>query len=235
MIRSIGTFWGAWMANSLRTISTAEAAFLADLPQRKINQVVDDKILPSRLYETSPRARRFVPMAAALAKFYFGTESVMAAHARKEILQELVQRVQAMPNHEAVRVLSLSSLGHDSTWRVQPLEYIDVNVAGFVQIVMARLHTLEEINDHIESNPDVMQGAAVFKGTRVPVHLVVQFLRQGETVDVLQADYPFLTPKLIELGRLYEALNPRRGRPRSLVTHYQDWQEVQNKVRAAHA
>ena len=224
------------MAATMLTVSTVEAAFLADLPQRKINQVVDDDILPARLYQASSRARRFMPVAAALAKFYFGAEKVMAAHARKQVMAELVKRIHALPPAQTRQILALASAGAETTWHVQPLDCVDVNLAGFVRQAMERFHVLQLVNDAIDSTPDIMQGAAVFKGSRVPVGLVLGFLRQGDTLEALKQDYPFLTPELIELARVYEALHPQRGRPRTLARQFPAWQVEHKAIRpGAHA
>ena len=50
---------------------------------------------------------------------------------------------------------------------------------------------------YIESNPDVMLGKPVIKGTRIPVELVLEKLAAGQTADELLLDYPRLTREAI--------------------------------------
>ena len=50
-----------------------------------------------------------------------------------------------------------------------------------------------DYSHYIESNPDVMLGKPVIKGTRIPVELVLEKLAAGQTEDELLLDYPRLT------------------------------------------
>ncbi|MBZ0201994.1 MAG: DUF433 domain-containing protein [Ignavibacteria bacterium] len=49
-----------------------------------------------------------------------------------------------------------------------------------------------EVNwkEHIESNPKVMFGKPVIKGTRIPVDIILEKLSLGETIDQLLKSYP---------------------------------------------
>lgn len=50
-----------------------------------------------------------------------------------------------------------------------------------------------ELPKYIELRPDVMMGKPCLQGTRVPVYLVREKLRAGETADEILAAYPQLT------------------------------------------
>ena len=57
----------------------------------------------------------------------------------------------------------------------------------------------------IECRPDVMMGKPVFKGTRIPVELVLRKLGEGATeAEVLEA-YPRLTHDQLHAAVLYAA------------------------------
>ncbi len=45
----------------------------------------------------------------------------------------------------------------------------------------------------IEINPKVLRGKPVIKGTRIPVHLVLQLLAEGMSVKDILKEYPELT------------------------------------------
>ncbi len=49
-----------------------------------------------------------------------------------------------------------------------------------------------ELPDNIEVRADVMMGKPCFKGTRIPVDLVLEKLKAGERVDEILAAYPQL-------------------------------------------
>jgi uncharacterized protein (DUF433 family) len=42
----------------------------------------------------------------------------------------------------------------------------------------------------VTSTPDVMSGAPVFAGTRVPVHTLIEYLAAGETIDEFLEGFP---------------------------------------------
>lgn len=45
----------------------------------------------------------------------------------------------------------------------------------------------------IESNPKIMFGKPVIKGTRITVELILGKIADGETVDAILSSYPHLT------------------------------------------
>jgi len=47
--------------------------------------------------------------------------------------------------------------------------------------------------DRISINPNVCHGQACVKGTRMPVHQLVRMLANGDTVEALLAEYPYLS------------------------------------------
>jgi uncharacterized protein (DUF433 family) len=59
-----------------------------------------------------------------------------------------------------------------------------------------------------------MGGDPVFRGTRVPVHMIAELVAKGSTPDELIESYPRLTPDMIRLAPVYAGAYPLRGRPR---------------------
>ena len=49
----------------------------------------------------------------------------------------------------------------------------------------------------IESNPKIMFGKPVIKGTRITVELILEKLASGETVDAILLSYPHLSREQI--------------------------------------
>ena len=47
--------------------------------------------------------------------------------------------------------------------------------------------------DRISINSNVCHGQACVKGTRMPVHQIVRMLANGDTVEALLAEYPYLS------------------------------------------
>ena len=49
------------------------------------------------------------------------------------------------------------------------------------------------IKDLVEGNPERMSGTPCFKGTRVPIGHLFEFLESGETVDEFLRQFPSVT------------------------------------------
>lgn len=56
----------------------------------------------------------------------------------------------------------------------------------------------EEIRNQIVSDPEVMDGLPVFRGTRIPVYVVLDYLVGGATTDEILKDYPSLSTTKIQ-------------------------------------
>ena len=77
------------------------------------------------------------------------------------------------------------------------------------------LRRLRRARELVVSDPDIMGGEPVFRGTRVPAHMIAAQLGQGSTEWKLLEAYPRLTPEMIDLAPVYAAAYPLRGRPRA--------------------
>jgi uncharacterized protein (DUF433 family) len=70
---------------------------------------------------------------------------------------------------------------------------------------------LREARSVIVTDPEILGGDPVFRGTRVPVHLIAAMLDQGSTVaDILKA-YPRVTAEMIHLAAVYAGGYPSRN------------------------
>lgn len=60
-------------------------------------------------------------------------------------------------------------------------------------------------NQWIEVNPHVMMGKPVFRGTRIPVDLVLKKLAAGQTLDQILRAHPRLTREAVLAGLEFAA------------------------------
>ena len=81
--------------------------------------------------------------------------------------------------------------------------------------VDAGLRRLSQAVRMAESNPEIMRGTPVYRGTRIPVELVADMLGRGASIEEILEGYPALTRQRIELAPMYMRAFPRRGRPAS--------------------
>jgi uncharacterized protein (DUF433 family) len=56
----------------------------------------------------------------------------------------------------------------------------------------------------VTSSPDILSGAPVFAGTRVPVHTLVEYLSAGDSIDEFLEGFPTVTREQV-LGFLTQA------------------------------
>jgi uncharacterized protein (DUF433 family) len=86
----------------------------------------------------------------------------------------------------------------------------------------ASLRDLRRARRLVVSDPEILGGDPVFRGTRVPVHVIAELVAQGSKSAELIESYPRLTAEMIRLAPLYAAAYPLRGRPRR-----QPWRDQQ--------
>ena len=82
----------------------------------------------------------------------------------------------------------------------------------------------------MHSDPDILSGAPVFTGTRLPIELVLAPLEVGESANELKMRYPYLTDAHIEAARAYNQTHPRRGRSPRLNILHPDLTELRRKT-----
>jgi uncharacterized protein (DUF433 family) len=81
------------------------------------------------------------------------------------------------------------------------------------------LRELRRAKRLVISDPEIVGGEPVFRGTRVPVHMIAELVAQGSTPADLMEGYPRLTAEMIRLAPVYGAAYPLRGRPRKQPWH----------------
>ena len=63
----------------------------------------------------------------------------------------------------------------------------------------------KDLIKRVVTDPKIMLGKPVIKGTRLTVEIVVEKMAYGATLDDLKKDYPFLTEEDIRSALLYAA------------------------------
>jgi uncharacterized protein (DUF433 family) len=84
------------------------------------------------------------------------------------------------------------------------------------------LRELRRARRLVVSDPEILGGDLVFRGTRVPVHLVAELVAQGSKPAELIEGYPRLTAEMIRLAPVYATAYPLRGPRRK-----QPWRDQQ--------
>ena len=74
--------------------------------------------------------------------------------------------------------------------------------------------SMSEENPTISRDPDVMSGAPVFAGTRVPFQALLDYLEAGEPLSEFLEDFPTVSRKQANAALELRAAARRAGRPR---------------------
>ena len=80
----------------------------------------------------------------------------------------------------------------------------------------ASLRDLRRARRLVVSDPEILGGDPVFRGTRVPVHMIAELVAQGSKPSELIESYPRLSAEMVRLAPVYAAAYPLRGPKRKL-------------------
>ena len=81
------------------------------------------------------------------------------------------------------------------------------------------LRDLRRVRRLVGINAEIMGGSPVFRGTRIPVHMIATMLEKADTPEDLLRSYPSLTAEMIRLAPIYANAYPLQGRPRAQPWH----------------
>jgi uncharacterized protein (DUF433 family) len=182
-----------------------EAAVLTGLTLKAVNNAIDKKTISAVSGEEGGRlldARALVSLA---------LERRLADRVAPELRRQLFEALASSPRN----TVSLEG------------GLVKIDLREPRREVATSLRDLRRARRLVVSDPDIMGGEPVFRGTRVPVHMIAAQLTQGSAPAELLAAYPRLTAEMIRLAPVYAAAYPLRGRPRQ-----QPWRDRQPVRRA---
>jgi uncharacterized protein (DUF433 family) len=191
------------MSSHNTLFTPTEAAVLTELPLKAVNNAIDKKTIGTVPGEDAGRPTRLLDVHALVS---LTLEKRLADRLAPELRRKLFDALAASPR----RVVSLEG----------GLLKIDLREAR--RALATSLRKLRRLRRLVVSDPEIMGGDPVFRGTRVPVHLIADLAAQGATEAELLEGYPRLTAEMIRLAPIYATAYPLRGRPRK-----QPWRDQQ--------
>jgi len=108
-----------------------------------------------------------------------------------------------------------------SRWRLfnqvahAPKGLVKVDLQEPRRDLAASLRALRRARSLVVTDPEILEGDPVFRGTRVPVLVIAVMLEQGSTEAEILKAYPRVTVEMVRLAPAYAQAYPIRGRPRS--------------------
>jgi uncharacterized protein (DUF433 family) len=177
------------------TLTPAEAAVVSRVTVRDVHRVIDEHILPESFYSTD-QTRSFTSQACVFISFYF-------------------RAADRLTSEERQRTIRIASEPHGSSRnRLVQDAFLTIDLEIFWKDVEESLERLQAARAMVVSYPEILSGAPVIRGTRVPVYDVAASVSSGIPIDRILTAYPSLQREHVELAAMYAEANPQRGRPR---------------------
>jgi uncharacterized protein (DUF433 family) len=100
-------------------------------------------------------------------------------------------------------------------------KFFTLKVSEIGQELKILIDRFEAWKAKLVSNPNTLGGEIVFPGSRLSVQRIGGSLERGETLAVLQENYPYLTDEDFHFTRIYVKAYPVQGRPKVALRHTQ--------------
>jgi uncharacterized protein (DUF433 family) len=173
----------------------AQAAAVTNLPLAAIHKAIDSRLIRPHVVRSGATVRRLLTKGQ-LIFLQLEAEGLRLLPVRTR--REIAEWIQRSPKTDELPVANGTAL------------IIEIGPAR--RKVESQLKRLARIEDMVVSDPEIMRGTPVFKGSRIPVDLVADMLAQGATVEKILEGYPTLSKEKIAIAPLYMRAFPRRGR-----------------------
>jgi uncharacterized protein (DUF433 family) len=176
----------------------AQASAVANLPLPAVHKLIERRLIRPRRLRTGHSIQRMLSRGQVL---YLRLEAEGVRLLPLAARRAIAKKIESSPEVDAV-VLAEGS-------------------AVVIQVKSVRLELdldlkkLERAGDMIVSDPEIMCGTPVYRGTRIPVELIADMLSQGAKPEEILDGYPALDREKVDLAPLYVQAFPRRGRPTS--------------------
>lgn len=174
----------------------AQAAAITGLPLTAVHKAIDSRLIRPRAARSGATIRRLLSKEQLV---YLRLEAEGLRLLPVGTRREIAESIKRSPKTEKLPVANGTAL------------LIEIGTAR--RAVESQLKQLARIEEMVVSDPEIMRGTPVFKGTRIPVDLVADMLAQGATVEEILQSYPTLSTESIGIAPLYMRAFPRRGRP----------------------
>jgi uncharacterized protein (DUF433 family) len=174
----------------------AQASAVANLPLRTVHKLIERRLIRPRLRRKGRSLQRMLTREQLL---YLRLESKGLRLLPMATRRSLAKNIEKSPEIDVVCLTEGSVLV--------------VQVKAARQELDHDLQRLQRAEEMIVSDPDIMRGSPVYRGTRIPVQLIADMLSQGATPEEIVEGYPSLDEEKVALAPFYVQAFPRRGRP----------------------
>jgi uncharacterized protein (DUF433 family) len=188
--------------NGTSLFTPTEAAVLTHLSIKAVNNAIDKKTISTVAGERGGQATRLLNLRGLMS---LALERRLADRFAPELRRAVFDAMA------------------DTSRNIVSLEggFLKIDLREPRRELATSLRELRRARELVVINPEIKGGDPVFRGTRIPVHLIADMQAQGDTEADLLTSYPRLTPEMVRLASVYAAAYPLRGRPRKQPWHDQ--------------
>ncbi|HTZ71204.1 MAG TPA: DUF433 domain-containing protein [Acetobacteraceae bacterium] len=174
-----------------------EAAFLTRLSVKAVNNAIDKGTVSAIPGGRAAYATRLLDLHALMS---LTLERRLADRFVPELRRELFNALPNAARHNAVFLEN---------------GFLKIDLREPRRELANALRQLRRARQLAVNDPDILGGDPVFRGTRVPVHMIADLRAKGESAEDILAAYPRLTAEMVQLAPVFAAAYPLRGRPRN--------------------
>ena len=171
------------MDAALDMLRPTEAAVVASVALRDVNRAIDEHILPEG-FVSHYDGRRVAFTACMLISFYFESAERLTAKERTCTIHEAGLRLLKFRKFDLEFMVE-----HD--WTVRH-DFVTIDLAPFARRTKERMERLTAAREAVVSDPEILGGTPVLRGTRVPAYDVAASVEAGISTDRILAAYPWL-------------------------------------------
>jgi uncharacterized protein (DUF433 family) len=191
---------------AMKGFSLREAAAIAEIPASTIRMAIEKRSIrppSSRVgksirYEFDPNELLFVKL---LTEFPFSLPKE-----DKDSLRRLVGKSSGSVGRWEMR-------GSDLLMKKGKLS-VSVHFHPLREQIVRNVNLYRKGFDRIASDPEILGGEPVFKGTRIPLEHVAGLFRKGVSEAEIREDYPALSDLDLAFASIQARMSPPPGRPR---------------------
>jgi uncharacterized protein (DUF433 family) len=157
---------------------------------------------------------------------YFQVVSALSAEGlqlspvqKRQVFRVFTEKTQRLPVDSPPGQVALDewSRGHGELRKTGAVSF-SFDLRSVSRELRYRYRLLRRPHALVESNPAICSGQPVFRGTRIPVAVVVEQLRSGVSPTDLEADFPQLSKQALDYAQILARLPKTPGRPRQPLT-----------------
>jgi uncharacterized protein (DUF433 family) len=109
---------------------------------------------------------------------------------------------------------SLVKAVEESAKTVEFAKFFVLQLNSISQELSELISRFNEWKSYLVNDPNIMGGQTVFPNSRLSVHHIGKIIDRGESIQVIQEDYPYLSEIDLRFAPLYATAYPMIGRPK---------------------